>query len=247
MATETKSTDNGTVFPTNGLHEVADFEIEVYNETVKIIRYKGTNDNLIIPDEICGYPTTSIGKDAFNGCATLELVVIPQTILSIGDRAFYHCTGLKEIILSNNILSIGECCFFCCDSLESITIPASVEDIGDSAFSYCTSLVAVTFLGTPPVRFGNTVFFLAPTNISLFYPSALSEQWAPNGNAYWLSYRIKPIDIDISEKQPEAEPEKPTEIKMNPEQVKPEVSTVNGKNIDVDELLKALAALLKDK
>ena len=99
---------------------------------------------LIIPDTIGGNPVTSIGVDAFAGCANLTSIVIPESVTSIEIRAFDRCTSLASVTIPDSITSIANGVFRNCTSLPSITIPESVTSIGIRAFYNCTSLASIT-------------------------------------------------------------------------------------------------------
>ena len=96
---------------------------------------------LIIPDSIEGNPVTKIGNGAFEGCASLTSITIPDSITSFGDSTFANCK-----------------------SLTSITIPNGVTSIMSGVFYHCSSLTAVTFLGDAP-KAGEEVFTKAPSTI----------------------------------------------------------------------------------
>lgn len=65
-----------------------DFEYELYDDTVYIIRYSGNETNLTIPSEIDGYIVTEIGGGAFCGNTSLKNVTIPDSVSYIGGYAF---------------------------------------------------------------------------------------------------------------------------------------------------------------
>ena len=82
-----------------------------------------------------------IANDAFNGCASLTSINIPDSVTNIGDGTFFYCKSLTSINIPDCVTSIGV--FFDCDSLTSINIPDSVTSIGDYAFSGCDSLTSI--------------------------------------------------------------------------------------------------------
>ena len=105
-----------------------------------------------------GSKVTSIGDDAFRGCATLKSITIPDSITSIGDYAFSGCSSLTSVTIGNGVTSIGDYAFDHCYSLTSITIPDSVTSIGDYAFSGCSSLTSVT-IGKGVTSIGDLAFY----------------------------------------------------------------------------------------
>ena len=101
--------------------------------------------SITIPDSL-----TSIGNFAFFGCNSLTSISIPHGVTSIGEHAFFYCSSLESVALGENsqLESIGDSAFSGCSSLKSITIPDSVTSIGDSAFWGCNSLTSVIFENT---------------------------------------------------------------------------------------------------
>ena len=117
---------------------------------------------LVLTDE----NITKIGDSAFQGCTSLEKVVLSDKVKSVGSYAFFQCSNLKvleigngvtttdsfafaycssltTVSLGNTISKIGYCGFSACSALENIEIPANVTEIVDGAFSNCSSLVEV--------------------------------------------------------------------------------------------------------
>ena len=97
-----------------------------------------------IPAEIEGYPVTVIRNYAFENCAYLKNVTIPQSVTFIGDYAFSGCKNLKNIVLPENLKTIGYGAFKG-SGIESIIIPDSITEIDDFAFCNCSSLTSITF------------------------------------------------------------------------------------------------------
>ena len=117
------SSDNGVVF--NNL------------KTTLVVCPAGKS-SCIIPDS-----ATSIGDNAFFGCAKLTYIKIPDSVLDIGSTAFAFCSSLSNVDLGNRLEKIGDAAFGSCGSLVSIVIPDSVTSIGYGAFHSCTSLTNV--------------------------------------------------------------------------------------------------------
>jgi len=91
---------------------------------------------------------TSIRNEAFEYCINLSSITIPDSVDEIFPNAFLYCSKLTSVTIPNSVTSIGDNAFMNCQSLTSITIPKSVTSIGGSAFEYCISLASVTFQGT---------------------------------------------------------------------------------------------------
>ena len=79
-------------------------------------------------------------KRAFQGCTSLEEIILPQGVPQIGSSAFWGCTSLKNIEIPESINAIEAFAFDGCKSLKNIEIPKSVVSIGSYAFYGCTSL-----------------------------------------------------------------------------------------------------------
>ncbi len=94
-------------------------------------------------DVTIGDRVTSIGYEAFRGCANLTSITIPDSIKSIGEYAFYECDSLTSVTIGDGVTSIGERAFIGCGNLESVTIGDGVTSISNYAFEDCYSLTSV--------------------------------------------------------------------------------------------------------
>ena len=101
-----------------------------------------TDDDIIVPENFCGYHVTSIMKGAFSGCTQFDTITLPETVTEIGEYAF-RGSSLVSITLPEGLLVIGDTAFSDCDSLKEITVPPNAQ-IGSCAFSGCYSLRRVT-------------------------------------------------------------------------------------------------------
>lgn len=89
-----------------------------------------------LPGSENGWGSTGI----FQNCINLTRVNISNAEY-IGNSTFNGCTSLNEIILSSSLTSIGDSAFNNCSALTTINLPASLTTIGSFAFSNCTSIV----------------------------------------------------------------------------------------------------------
>lgn len=94
----------------------------------------------------------AINVNAFEQCAGLTSLAIPDGVKDIGNSAFYGCSKLAEITIPDSVERIGNFAFFGCSALVSITIPAQATSIGEDAFSGCGGLESII------VKDGNTKY-----------------------------------------------------------------------------------------
>ncbi len=81
---------------------------------------------------------TSIGESAFDGCSKAKSVTIPSTVTFINDYAFRK-TGLEEVVLPSGA-ELGNGVFAECTSLASVILPDDLSTIGEETFKNCTEL-----------------------------------------------------------------------------------------------------------
>jgi hypothetical protein len=76
----------------------------------------------------------AIGNDAFSGCASLDKINFPESLLSIGERAFAACRMLQTVNISSNVVSIGENAFRYCERLTQASLSRKTE-VSSTAFA----------------------------------------------------------------------------------------------------------------
>lgn len=100
----------------------------------------GSLERIILPNSV-----ERIGERAFAHCHRLEEINLPESLTEVGNHAFQECVNLKGIILPDGVKRIGHGAFKLCLELKEINLPRSLKEVGDSAFLGCKSLESVIF------------------------------------------------------------------------------------------------------
>ena len=97
---------------------------------------------------------TAIGWRAFEGCSSLQSIVVAKGNPKYDSRERCNAIietatnklifGCPSTIIPESVTEIGGSAFSGCSPLKSITIPESVTEIGGSAFEGCISLQSIT-------------------------------------------------------------------------------------------------------
>lgn len=103
------------------------------DNTVTIIGYTGSAEDIRIPETLGGYKVSAIADNAFNGNTDIISVYIPKTVQTIGARAFEGCSALVQVTFCEGLETVGEYAFGD-TALTNVTLPASLNDIGERAF-----------------------------------------------------------------------------------------------------------------
>ena len=144
-----------------------DFEYAVMeNGDAELIRYRGEEGLVIIPNALDGHPVTSVRGNPFvivddwgdyeeivyMDCTVYVerdhpyLATIDGVLFGMTDRKLiYYQSSLKAASyeIPYGITGIGDWAFAFCSDLTSVTIPDSVTSIGDYAFENCSGLTNV--------------------------------------------------------------------------------------------------------
>ena len=115
------------------------------DDTVKITKYKGTDESIVIPSEIDGKKVTVIGSSAFYGFKSLKNIEIPDGITSIENYAFCQCWSITSLSVPESVTSIGTGAFRFCGDLKEIKLPSNLSVLSDSLFGADANLEYITF------------------------------------------------------------------------------------------------------
>ena len=158
----------------SGDYIIDDWKIYISEEgNISIKDYKGSSENVEIPDNFDGFPVVSIGQNAFQKKDVVS-VTIPDSVTYIGYGAFDLCSKLKSVVIGKSVETISECAFRYCESLEKIVIPDPVKIIKESAFYGCVNLTSVDF-GNSLEEIGNEAFRLCSSLTSVVIPDSVKD------------------------------------------------------------------------
>ena len=115
------------------------------DDTIKITKYKGTDESIVIPSEIDGKKVTVIGSSAFYGFKSLKNIEIPDGITSIESYAFCQCWSITSLSVPESVTSIGTGAFRFCGDLKEIKLPSNLTVLSDSLFGADANLEYITF------------------------------------------------------------------------------------------------------
>jgi len=114
--------------------------MEISGGTATVTGWDRQARNVIIPDQVDGYPVTAIGPSVFSYYPSS--VTLPKGLKEIGDKAFYEADGLTSIQLPQGLRTIGKNAFAGSGLTGTVHIPASVKDIQPYAFTYLDHVTA---------------------------------------------------------------------------------------------------------
>ena len=149
-------------------------QYKAYKDHVEITGYTGTATEVVIPAQIDGLPTTSVGFEAFRDCKNLTSISIPEGITKFGISAFYGCKSLTAIPIPDSVIEIGDLAFHGCKNLTSISIPNGVTEIGGGVFTDCENLISIT-IPDSVTEIGNNAFLRCKRLASITIPSGVTK------------------------------------------------------------------------
>ena len=93
-----------------------------------------------------GSTLASAAPNAFQGCANLESIDLPDTLTGISNFMFSNCGSLSEVGLPSALASIGSSAF-AGTAIEELELPETVTTLSPSAFATCRSLASISLPG----------------------------------------------------------------------------------------------------
>jgi len=122
------------VCPTWAETEVVDgytWEYSIQGDTAWIKSVKPKSGNIIVPQELGGYPVTVIGSNAFLDGRDIHSVVVKDGVTGVYDSAFKNCNSLNRLVLPSTVSKIGPNVFAGCTNITEATLPGCLDHLWD--------------------------------------------------------------------------------------------------------------------
>lgn len=124
-------------------------------------------DDLDIQFEAGACPVVAIAPRAFEGCAALRRVILPESLRQIGEMAFSGCSHLRLLTIPGGVQRVGTLAFAKCCQLERVRIEPGVVQLGPSCFSKCAALKRVE-MPASVTQIGGGAFFGCSKELRLY-------------------------------------------------------------------------------
>lgn len=124
-------------------------------------------DDLDIQFEAGACPVVAIAPRAFEGCAALRRVILPESLRQIGEMAFSGCSHLRLLTIPGGVQRVGTLAFAKCSQLERVRIEPGVVQLGPSCFSKCAALKRVE-MPASVTQIGGGAFFGCSRELRLY-------------------------------------------------------------------------------
>ena len=121
-----------------------------------------------------GSQLKNIQRFAFQKCASLQEVILPEGVETIAYAAFDLCTSMKKVVMPNTVKSLGAYAFASAYSMESIKFSDALTEIIEWVCTEGHSLKEV-HLPANLVRIDHTAFYNNYNLHNIDFPSSLKE------------------------------------------------------------------------
>lgn len=110
---------------------------------------RSLSGDVTIPATLGGFPVTSIGKYAFDGCTKITSITIPDSVQDIQMYAFENCTSLIRVDIPYSVKSMDADVFNNCSSLTGIWVDTANPIFSNDAFGVLYNKDKTTLIRAP--------------------------------------------------------------------------------------------------
>lgn len=179
---------------------VDDVVIPRYYDQSKVVSVANfaleNNDKIRSVDFMDAPDLSKIGMYAFNGCSSLESVVVPDSITRVDVSAFRNCASLQSAEFYGNNNTVPVECFYDCEALTNVRLSAYLTSIKSRAFAGCTSLEYLELPDTLNSIAANAFDSDENLTLGVWYGSYAYQYAKDNNVSYILLDGVKLGDAD---------------------------------------------------
>ena len=119
------------LFPSDVIYGVHVFQGCVWDEyvlfpAVGTMREEYPQSYSNIRSVVFPYGHTNIVDDACRGCAALEYIDIPDSVVSVGSNAFYGCSSVTSVVMTSALADVAPNAFVGCSNIVSATVSGAI-------------------------------------------------------------------------------------------------------------------------
>lgn len=147
-------------------------------------------ETIILTDAI-----TTIGDGAFNGTAIAK-ITLPSQLTGLG-QAFESCANLTSIAIPDGVSVIQGSTFNNCSALETVALGSGITAINEFAFNQCSAIKEISISATTPPALSEGAFPSAVyTNASLTVPDGCEDAY--KAAEVWSKFNIQSLILDVT-------------------------------------------------
>lgn len=176
------STKNLHNFQKGNLVIAGDFVFLQFKNQLMLLKYKGNDSEVIVPDEVGGLPVTLICDTAFKKGRFVAISKLKNFIgamksddvsLFTIDSLRYAVQGIHKIQLPVHLRYLPNYVFSHCTSLKAIEIPAEVVNIAPNAFKRCK----IEHLALSNVCTKNMIYVYLPDKLDIYIHNKVLDSY----------------------------------------------------------------------
>ena len=170
--------------------------VEKINGSILIIKYLGSDIDVVIPSTLDGKSVSELYEKCFSGKSAITSITIPNSITSIDSYAFSSCNGLTKVNITDiagwfriafgndvsNPLYYAHHLYLNGTELTEITIPNTITKINEYALYGASAITAIT---TPSglTSIGSYAFYDCTSMTKIFIPKGVTTLSASSYSA----------------------------------------------------------------
>ncbi len=104
-----------------------DFVYQTTSDGLNIVRYKGNDEFVVIPENIGGKPVSAISPLAFHNISSMKSLFITKNVKTVADAAIAECDNFENLYFSDSVKNITDKAIISCDSYQKLYMMAVVN------------------------------------------------------------------------------------------------------------------------